>query len=353
MTITAVFSLTPNKNEDVHPVHKNWMSSVSDQIAYLKYADLPNPINQTNLNGISQLIIDNALPKSDIYIFEKPKHLYYLPILKNQNPECEIIYIHASCRLLGSTRYPRDTWGWKWPIGVAERELDGQLLKQLIKKYVDGVISVSDSLRNQIEKISNIPVEIVHPYVGNYAKELLNLTYSSKSKRVTTLAENRPRKGTKLLIDAWKQLPPKYDNYELHIAGREQANRSVDDPNIIVHGFVDSIPEFLTNSALHIHPAYCDPFPVSTLESMMAGIPTAVSEYSGTNTIVENIDKNLILQPEVESVTQTIQHFLSLDLESRNQISEKGRQKSSEYQQATNQTDFESGYRSLIDSINN
>lgn len=351
MSVTAVFSQSPSGDEEVHPVHREWMTSVADSIAHLEYLSLPSPLDKTFGNGVSQLFVGD-LPESDVYLLEKPKHLYFLPKLKQKAPESTIVYLHATCRFLGAKRYPKSAWGKKWPVGVVERTMDGELLKQLVKRYVDGIITVSKPLERQLKSFSSAPTRIVHPFVpSERATKFANVDHSAKEKKITVLAENRPRKGVELVVDAWESMADDYDQYELHVAGRGQASRFGEAERVFVHGFIESLPEFFSSSGLHVHPAYCDPFPVSTIEAMMAGVPTIVSKYTGTRELTSNISPHLTVDTTKETIASAMRSVLDQSPEEKQKTRELSREVAKRYKKGTVETDFTTRFESLLTEV--
>ncbi|WP_226038879.1 glycosyltransferase family 4 protein [Natrinema sp. DC36] len=352
MSIAAVFSQNSSGEEEVHPVHREWMSSVADSIIHLEYSSLPSPLNKTFCNGLSQLRV-GTLPESDVYLLEKPKHLYFLPKLKRKAPNSTIIYLHATCRFLGAKQYPRMAWGRKWPIGVVERTADGKMLRELLRRYVDGVITVSKLLENQILDFAEIPTRVVHPFVPKErANEFAQIEHSNQGRWITVLAENRPRKGVELVVEAWKDIVADFEQYELHIAGRGQNSRFQDCERVLVHGFVESLPDFFTSSDLHIHPAHCDPFPVSTIEAMMAGVPTIVSKYTGTRKLTSDVSREQVVDTTKESVRSAMKRNLKRPESDLRSIREESRRIAMDYQEGTEETNFVGRFNSLLSQVN-
>lgn len=86
-------------------------------------------------------------------------------------------------------------------------------------------------------------------------------------------------------------------------------------------GEIKDIPAVLESYDLCLHPSRGDAFPTSTLECFAAGIPTIVSDVTGTKGFVLSVDENLVCQTNVNSVTVALRYALSLDADMRQKLS--------------------------------
>jgi len=71
-------------------------------------------------------------------------------------------------------------------------------------------------------------------------------------------------------------------------------------------GFVEDPGECLKKCALFMHLSRFDPYPVSVLEGMAAGLVPVVSEMTGTRELLEAIDTGLVAADPAHAATKLI-----------------------------------------------
>jgi glycosyltransferase involved in cell wall biosynthesis len=86
-----------------------------------------------------------------------------------------------------------------------------------------------------------------------------------------------------------------------------------------------NIESYVLISALCIHCSRGDAFPTSTIEVMTAGLPTIVSEWTGTKEIVEKISPLLIVPLETSIISERILWYFNLSKEEKQKLSDKSR----------------------------
>jgi glycosyltransferase involved in cell wall biosynthesis len=81
------------------------------------------------------------------------------------------------------------------------------------------------------------------------------------------------------------------------------------------------VTDYIEKSALCLQCARGDAFPVSSIEAMAAGLPTIVSEWTGTKQIVKNVSKNLIANLSANNIAEKIGWYFGLPLDERKRLS--------------------------------
>ena len=165
-------------------------------------------------------------------------------------------------------------------------------------------------------------------------------------------------KGLDLMIEAFNIALQKNDQLKLLILGNWSADvveKLVDTATkekIHFKGNVSSVEDYLVTASLCLHCSRGDAFPTSTLETMMAGIPTVVSEWTGTKEVVEKIDIRFIVPNDPEVIASRMLWYFGLSIEERLEISAKCRLTASAYTQENAvkhyQDTFEHIYGSFI-----
>ncbi|MGC9031750.1 MAG: hypothetical protein ACP5H7_03250, partial [Minisyncoccia bacterium] len=65
--------------------------------------------------------------------------------------------------------------------------------------------------------------------------------------------------------------------------------------------------------------------PLSSVEAMLGGLPTIVSEWTGTREIVEQIDRKYIIKLDPTILAKKIIEYFQLDLNKKVELSKKYR----------------------------
>lgn len=100
-------------------------------------------------------------------------------------------------------------------------------------------------------------------------------------------------------------------------SGLSETTRS----KISFKGMVSDIAAVLPDYDLCLHPSRGDAFPTSTLECFAAGIPTIVSNVTGTKGFLQPFAEPFICEPTAESVKKALEKALQLTMEQRMEIS--------------------------------
>jgi len=90
-------------------------------------------------------------------------------------------------------------------------------------------------------------------------------------------------------------------------------------------GYVENLNEVIKKSALYVHMGRGDTFPLSCVEAMLGGLPTIVSEWTGTKEVVEKVNKNLIVELDPYKLAKKIKWYFSLNYKEKLKLSKKSK----------------------------
>ncbi|MBC7694098.1 MAG: glycosyltransferase family 4 protein [Burkholderiales bacterium] len=151
-------------------------------------------------------------------------------------------------------------------------------------------------------------------------------------------------KGLDLMIKAFSMAFAKDADLCFYILGHwedEQRKKLVSQYSkevgqaIIFTGNVDNIEKYFAESSLYLHCSRGDAFPTSTIEAMVAGLPTIVSEWTGTKEIIEKISDQFITKLDENEIADKISWYFNLPLVEKSQYSDKFRSIAKNYSEAT------------------
>jgi len=128
-------------------------------------------------------------------------------------------------------------------------------------------------------------------------------------------------KGINELIQAFVFLQQKYYNIKLLILGEEEVDfdelelatkkEIYSNTNIITTGFINDIRPYLVVSDVHILPSYREGFPNVILQAGSMGVPSIVSNISGSNEIITHEYNGLLIEKKcVKSLIQAMKRTI-------------------------------------------
>ncbi len=122
---------------------------------------------------------------------------------------------------------------------------------------------------------------------------------------IITVAELEERKGLKYLLEAFSKVAGKKDNARLVIAGEGPERKNLEkliknlkiDNKVVLTGIQNEITRLLNSADLFVLPSVREPFGLTLLEAMEAGIPVIGSNTGGIPEIIENNKTGLLVEP--------------------------------------------------------
>ena len=141
-------------------------------------------------------------------------------------------------------------------------------------------------------------------------------------------------KGIETLIDTFEVVAGMHADATLTIVGEwdedyvESLFSKLDKGRDKVHfaGGNSDLAAFFQNADLCVHLANGDAFPVATLESLRAGLPVMVSDWTGTKEVIEQIDERLVVPMDPAVASERIDWYFNLPLSDKMEFSNKGRE---------------------------
>lgn len=197
------------------------------------------------------------------------------------------------------------------------------IAKKFIKE-LDGAICIGDfseSLFRKFNKKSpvlNVPAFVFKRKFGDIIKIKSNL--SGKNILFIGYGPDYHVKGIDLLIDIFKEIKKEISNVQLYILGGEwNVKKEWLVEGVHFEGVQDIVP-YLKKSSLSLHLGRGESFGINVLESMLAGIPTIVSEYTGAKQAVEKVDKKMVVDLNKEKIVKDIFDYFNLSLKKKKRI---------------------------------
>jgi glycosyltransferase involved in cell wall biosynthesis len=258
------------------------------------------------------------VPKNyDLYITEDPAFRVIIPIIKLFDHKAKFISIIA----------------YEKPYMISKITPDKKNhYKNVLEKF-DGLIAVSPMIKELLIDIGvqKKKISIARPSTKKETIEELHQCkpdLTSQNIIIIGNALDREMKGLDILVDAIKTLRRNYPKIKLFVVGgdNEVSREKYSDFDFINFlGFQRALSKPINNCSICVHIGRGDAYPISTQETMHAGLPTVVSKWTGTKEIVGKVDKKFVINPDKESAIKVINWYFKLTLKEKKTFSKKFR----------------------------
>ncbi|HPM60857.1 MAG TPA: glycosyltransferase [Methanoregulaceae archaeon] len=323
-----------------HPSHEGFAKAVSADFRYynklFQYSFLPKSMTSM-MNGM-------LLPKYPIYLSEGGAPLSVLAINKiihKKSIHVNLIADETFILLSEKSQKKTDT---KLKINNFAHKFSSQ--------FIDGAIAVSNYAKETAEKCIDVPIKIVNPFIENDLYErLFHIHPRIQDHIILTIGYNRPSKGMDLLINSFQRIKSEVNDAELFVIGGGYPKEWESIDGVHIEGFVNDLVPYFMKASLYVQPSMADTFPVSTLESLRAGLPTIVTEHTGTKEVIQNLGDAYIRKIDSEDITKGIMHYFDLQPGMKEHLSEKAKEISKPFSQQNMCHLFQAEFNQLIDEI--
>lgn len=297
-----------------HPAHRVFGDAVGAEYYHFETGE---PIGgpEANLNSmLARLRNAISLDSYDVVIGEGTTPIYTLLFYKLLNtPSADVIPLFADETFM-KIRHQRTHHIWR------------HLLSKPMSAAMSGSIVVGELCQSWASKYLDIPFEVVHPPIAQSKYDLLEdvspayeIDDTMRILHAGTVSDRAAvrKKNSDVLAEAVSQR----EDWGLTLLGSGHTEyeysglRGVSAP-----GYLETLSAFteeFSRAHVYVQPSTGDAFPVASLEGMLAGLPTVVSEGTGTKEIVEAVDPNLVCPPTVAGVQQALDYVRSLSSEER------------------------------------
>ena len=158
-------------------------------------------------------------------------------------------------------------------------------------------------------------------------------------------------KGLDILLDSFHEVSAKYPDAKLYLLGDNDQNP--DNKNIISTGFKsgEEFANLLSQMQVGAWIARGDTFPVGSIEAMLAGVPTFVSQFTGTKAIVEKANPNFILPISSKELSSNIIKYFKLPDNKKEKLAKKFREVARPYLVRNSTKTFPKKFKMLVEKI--
>ena len=297
---------------ELHPLHKKYAEKIGCEI----------------------LPVSKNPPKNyEVYIVEGT---YMKPLLLKKlgkiDKKIKIITLFSDPRLFYLSINKK--WDFKKNKMVRYSWFRSFIAKRFLKR-LDGAIIIEEFTKKLFRKINKkCLVMSVPAFIFKKDFNSLEKTKPNLSNNNIVFIGHGPDfycKGIDILIESFSLVKKEIPDAQLYIlGGKWERKKEWERKGVNFEGTQKILP-YLKKSSLSIHLGRGESFGINILESMLAGIPIIVSEYTGAKQAVEKFDKNFIVKLDKKRVSKKIIDYFRLSLNEKKELSKKCKKVANEF----------------------
>ena len=186
-----------------------------------------------------------------------------------------------------------------------------------------GIITDTEMMKALVQKHIDVPVEVVHPFC---AQPFLENKPKLEERKVIFIGSfESPNKGYNELMEAFRLLRHG-DDWELYMVGKrgtELVKERMQGLHITNH--VPSLKPYLAKCSIYVHPARFEPFGITVLEAMSAGLIPVVTRMTGVSEVLEKngLKKLVVKDNNPDRLAKKILEVHDYGLDKKKRISDK------------------------------
>lgn len=217
-------------------------------------------------------------------------------------------------------------------------------------EYVDAVLGVSPRLVSEARSFGTDVVKLIHPFPDEWKwQELGDVEPQYDSTDVIAVGSNRPKNNFEMLQEVADEMST---DVTFQVMGPE-TDELVDSSSVKYRGFV-SKEEFLDRyrqASAFALPAISQPFPVSTLEALRAGVPPFVSTETGTAAYIQKIHPKLVSGISPSQFAESLDWYFDLSIQKKEDLSANVRRMGDRFNPEQGQQTFQESYNQAMDEV--
>jgi len=194
---------------------------------------------------------------------------------------------------------------------------------------------------------------VAYPFIDEERyKYLLNIPVKNEFNHNILFIGNGPDyfcKGLDILVGAFKIVKKEFEDSQLFILGNwnKEIIDSFSYEGINFVGFSD-IYEYIQKSSLYVHLGRGEVFSISTLESLLGGIPSIVSEYTGAKEVVRELREDFVLPLDSKRVAEKIIEYFNLPKDEKIILSLKAKELGKRFKKEIVLEDFMKKWKGMV-----
>lgn len=317
--------------DKLHPLHKKFFKSINCDFFPL-FKDLPKNYDIYVFEGtyIKPILLKKIgkVPKNAkiITLFSDPR-LFYLYTKRMFNLRKEKMIKYPIWRAIIAKKFLKELDG-----AICTSQLTAELFKKFNKKS-PVIVTPGFVFKENANKISKIK-----PNLENH-----NILFIGHGPDYNV-------KGIDIMIESFREVKKDFPDSKLYILGKWEIKKKWKSKDVLFEGEKDIMP-YLKKCSLSIHLGRGESFGINVIETMLAGIPTMVSDYTGAKDIVEKAGKDLVVSLDKGRISKRIENYFNSDLKEKEKTSKECRNIAGKYNEKDMLNNFKKKFDKLIKEI--
>lgn len=302
-----------------------------------------------NISGLARILVSTfTIPRGyEVYLCEAT---YIIPVLAKK-----LHLIKQDAKIINICSNPLLYYIKTGVIRGIKRRFALWLLKG-----VDGFICVGEMEKGLLlDVLPHAKAIVTYSFIRKDSVKSLSsaaeISPNLASHKILLIGKYDPYyKGVDILVAAFKKVRSKWPDAELNIVGKmDGAEKYVNGAEgVNVLGHVKDLTKMIKGSALYVHMGRGDAFAISTQEAMLGGLPTIVSDWTGTKEIVGKVAGNMVVPLDKNKVAAAINKYFSMPLNAKTRLSTKFIHAASELKEDKIVKKFVKDYQKLLIMVN-
>jgi len=259
-----------------------------------------------------------------------------LAILKKiKNPRAKIILLNADAffYLISRSIFPK------------------KLLMKFLLSFVDHIITVSKMNKRLASKyFKSRDIKVVHPFGVNVN---FDISCPLDTSNILFIGSHRADKRFDNLVEAVKILNDDNGNFQLYLIG--SCCDIIEEKHDWLHkiGFTKHPEKYFSRCSFYVHPADFEPFPVSVLEAMSAGIIPIVTENTGQSEVFREhgLDFLILKDNKPKTIAEKIMRVYNRPLHWKRKISRKCKDISRRFSKESQVKEFKEVFNKTLEEL--
>jgi glycosyltransferase involved in cell wall biosynthesis len=343
-----------------HPTHANYAKSVGSvffhEDKYIRWQDLKVGKPRRYLSWIINAFFFPKRSQWDVVLTECvriPQMIQKELGLLKKHQKLIALMSDESLYFTASKKFPKLTQFlmikfWKSCdalicVGDFQVDLAKEILPKehhsKIFKIFNGIPSEQMQQLNLVSPALNSKTII---FIGN-ASVVWRTEYKGLDLMIETLVECLDE--TDLSFKIVGNIPPEIQAHLLKDVPHEKKD------NIQFLGQVENLESIFSEACLYLHTARGEAWGISINEALAAGVPTIVSNKTGSKELVESVEPNFVVSLEKEVIKNSILNYLSTSISEKEKFSKKAKEVSKQYTEEDAIANFKSVFFNILEEI--
>lgn len=317
-----------------------------------------HPVHRKFAETITQdhLSIKKKIPKGyDVYFFEgeygKPVFWKKFGILPRKS---KIVTLFADPRLFYLKTNRKFDYSSK---KIKKRGILKNIISKKLLNKIDGALCAGKFQEELFRNFNNkSPLKKVYPFIKEERYNQLAKINPNLNNHNILFIGNGPDyyvKGLDMLIDSFCEVKKIFPDAKLYILGENWEREKFRIKEGVFFEDKKDILNYLKKVSLSLHLGRGEGFGINVLETMRAGIPTIVSEYTGSKEFVKKAYKPFVASFKKEIIFELIKEYFEMKSEDKKNLSAKMREAVKGCNENKRLKQFKKEFLSLMDEIQN